>query len=91
MIPPPPPERLPPDPTPQPKPLQDFVPKSVKALLQARNGKRTFNPQGKPPVHTWLAHKSSPLDKQRLHAMGNIVIPAEASVALDLFAHTCLI
>ena len=36
-------------------------------------------------MHKWLAHNSSAGDKLRLHAMGNIVIPAQASVAVDFF------
>lgn len=43
-----------------------------------------WNPKGWMPLHTWLWHEASDLDLDRLHALGNIVMPRCGQLALHL-------
>lgn len=40
-----------------------------------------WNPRGQVPVHEWLQHQESEEDAERVKAMGNIVVPAQAKKA----------
>ena len=46
----------------------------------------SWHPETCPPLHTWLANSQGSLDKQRLHAIGNIVQPNVARLAMHLLA-----
>ena len=48
--------------------------------------KTAWHPETRPVLSEWLAAKQSALDKNRLKAVGNIVIPAQARLALNLMA-----
>ena len=39
-----------------------------------------WNPLAKRPLHTWLDHERSEEDKCRMSAMGNLVVPRQASL-----------
>ena len=45
-----------------------------------------WHPETRPVLSEWLAAKQNALDKSRLKAVGNIVIPAQARLALNLMA-----
>lgn len=52
-----------------------------------RDAKLPWNPRGKPELTTWLLARQGQHDVARLKSLGNIVIPAQARVALHLLAH----
>lgn len=48
---------------------------------------QSWHAASKPPLEKWLAESSSADDKSRLHALGNVVLPDMAHMALSLLAH----
>lgn len=48
---------------------------------------REWHTASRPPLERWLQDSSAPDDKCRLHALGNIVLPDMAHMALSLLAH----
>jgi hypothetical protein len=55
-----------------------------------RQANSLWNPLGRVPVHDWLLRAStlSQVDCNRLEALGNVVMPACASLALHLMGHS---
>ena len=51
------------------------------------DAKRPWNVAGKPELTTWLLQRQGEHDIPRLKSLGNIVIPAQARMALHLLAH----
>ena len=47
----------------------------------------TWNRYGKVPVNKWLWQEADEMDKERLKAVGNIVMPRVAQMALHVMAH----
>ena len=46
-----------------------------------------WNPSGKPEVWQWLQQQQESGAPDRLKAMGNIVIPAQCQLALQILSH----
>ena len=55
-----------------------------------RRANALWNPLGRVPVHEWLLRAStlSQVDSNRLKALGNVVMPACANLALHLMGHS---
>lgn len=51
---------------------------------------RRWNGPGKLPLHLWLNQTATEMDKNRLRACGNCVIPACARLACQIHAHRLL-
>jgi hypothetical protein len=67
-------------------PLQDMELRPLNSFLQ-----QNFNPQASLPMHAWLLPdrgENAETYDQRMHLLGNIVIPACASLAGDILART---
>lgn len=47
-----------------------------------------FHFRSPPPLCDWLAHTQSASDQKRLHAVGNVVIPRCASLAMHVIGRT---
>lgn len=48
--------------------------------------RRVWNASGRPPVQRWLLQKQDEVGKERLLAAGNIVIPKQAELAIQVLA-----
>lgn len=46
----------------------------------------SWNPNGRPPLSKWLLKSQEEWAPQRLRAVGNIVIPRQATLALHILA-----
>jgi hypothetical protein len=70
-------------------PISQMVgPVSVASWTATANG--SWNKQAEVPLEKWLLQKPSPADGKRLHALGNIVIPQCADLAMQVIASmTC--
>jgi hypothetical protein len=44
-------------------------------------------PNAKPPLQSWLSATREPLDQDRLKAVGNIVMPKMAFMAMNVIGH----
>jgi len=51
---------------------------------------KAWNVPGKPPLNEWLLETQEADQKERLQAAGNIVIPQQAQLALQILAHADL-
>lgn len=48
---------------------------------------RRWNPMGRVPLAQWLLSEAKPVDLERLHVLGNIVMPPCARLGLHLLGH----
>lgn len=46
-----------------------------------------WRPETRPPLHRWLSHTIDDTVKSRLEAIGNVVMPAMAFMAINLIGH----
>ena len=67
---------------------QDFKLKTVKEMNEQANA--DWNCESKPELSKWLKAKQCPIDKERLKAVGNIVFPKCAQLAVNVIAHEVL-
>ena len=64
--------------------LQDLELQPLASFLQT-----SWNCLNKVPVAQWLASSQSDEDRQRLHALGNIAVPACGQLAGEVLLRIC--
>ena len=67
---------------------EDFKLRTVEEMHTQANG--IWNGDSKPELSKWLKAKQCPSDKARLKAVGNIVFPKCAQLAVNVIAHQIL-
>jgi hypothetical protein len=59
----------------------------LSADMMMSQARRVWNPAAKPPLEKWLVKKQSEQDRSRLTAVGNIVMPRVAQLAIHMLSH----
>ena len=67
---------------------QDMTLRSSEDIMAQAH--KAWNVPGKPPLNEWLLETQEADQKERLQAAGNIVIPQQAQLALQILAHADL-